>query len=282
MTGGDLILTVPFQEIPVRIVQREKDRVIPLVDIARALGCGRNNLTQIIKNNEHLFKGFTSNEPLPTHGGIQPTICLTRDGVTGILMKIHPSRAKNQEYFEKIVRFQQWAIRTLGQVMDGRLDSVETQNKIPVETVTLLEEHLRMAQALTQYAGVKQGIACAVAIAVVQERTGEDLTWCKNLLPAATEQPGYLTPTEIGLKIGLSARRVNELLFELGFQVKDSHDGWRISGPGRFWGEEFPFSRHGHAGYQIRWKPAVIGKIEERLRGMQQLQQQEAITEYLC
>ncbi len=274
---GDLILTVPFQEIPVRIVQREKDRVIPLVDIARALGYERSTLLRNVARNPELFDGMAGAVKMTTHGGLQDVVCLTRDGVIGLMMRLDAGRSQKPELKEKILKFQRWAIKALGQVMDGKLDSVETQNKIPVETVTLLEEHLRMAQALTQYAGVKQGIACAVAIAVVQERTGEDLTWCKNLLPAATEQPGYLTPTEIGLKIGLPARQVNEILAELGFQVKDSHDGWKISGPGRFWGEEFPFSCHGHAGYQARWKPAVVEKVGEYLHNMPTLTGQKGL-----
>jgi hypothetical protein len=144
----------------------------------------------------------------------------------------------------------------------------------------MLEDHLRMARALTEYAGVKQGIAAAVAIAVVQEKTGVDLTWCKNLLPAASDPPGYLIPSEIGMQIGMSAQRVNEILHELGYQVKSS-DGWKLTGPGRFYGEEYPFSRNGHSGYQIRWKPETIKRIGDRVRGLQQLAQQPAITGYL-
>jgi hypothetical protein len=144
----------------------------------------------------------------------------------------------------------------------------------------MLEDHLRMAKALTEYAGVKPGIAAAVAIAVVQERTGADLTWCRNLLPPAQDQPGYLIPSEIGLKIGLSARRVNELLAELGYQVK-SKDGWKLNGPGRFYGEEYPFSRNGHSGYQIRWKPEVVMKVKDRLRAFDQFNQGGLITGYL-
>ena len=273
----DLITTETFQDIPVRIVQHEKDRLIPLVDIARAIGYDRKSIRLHIDREPALFEGMEGRVVTLTPGGQQEVRCLTRDGVLGLLMKLSASRIRNGDTRTRVIAFQRWAMRTLGKVMDGRTGEIAPPPGS--RAAALLEDHLRMARALTQYAGVKEGIAAAVAIAVVQEKCGEDLAWCRNLLPAAHEQPGYLIPSEIGLQIGLSAQRVNEILAELGYQVK-SRDGWKIHGPGRFYGEEFPYSRNGHSGYQIRWKPEVIGKIEERLRGMQQLTR-GGITGYL-
>jgi prophage antirepressor-like protein len=280
---GDLILTAHFQEIPIRIVQREKDRMIPLVDIARALDYDRGSLTHMLKKHEALFEGMKGVVLMTTPGGMQKSICLTRDGVIGLLMKMDYQRAKSPDLAERLIKFQKWAITTLGKVIDGA--PVAPQHEAHPfqsnpEASAMLEEHLRMAKALTEYAGVKPGIAAAVAIAVVQDRTGVDLTWCKNLLPAASDPPGYLIPSEIGMQIGISAQRVNETLQDLGYQVK-SREGWKLTGPGRFYGEEYPFSRNGHSGYQIRWKPEVIRKIGDRIRGLQELQQQPAITGYL-
>lgn len=275
---GDLILTTHFQEVPVRIIQREKDRMIPLVDIAKALGHEVRVLRTHIDRNPALFEGLEGRIVMMSPGGLQETRCLTRDGVLGLMMKLDTSRLKDETIRQKIVTFQHWAIKTLGQVLDGKVNEITLPSKPPA--AAMLEDHLRMARALTQYAGVKEGIAAAVAIAVVQERTGEDLTWCRNLLPPASEPPGYLIPSEIGLKIGLSARRVNELLAELGYQVK-SKDGWKLNGPGRFYGEEYPFSRNGHSGYQIRWKPEVVMKVKDRLRAFDQFNQGGLITGYL-
>jgi hypothetical protein len=275
---GDLILTTHFQEVPVRIIQREKDRMIPLVDIATALGHDIRVLRAQIDRNPALFEGLEGRLVIASPGGMQETRCLTRDGVLGLMMRLDTSRVKSEEIRSKIVAFQKWAVKVLGQVMDGRFDEVQVPAN--VQASVMLEDHLRMAKALTEYAGVKPGIAAAVAIAVVQERTGADLTWCRNLLPPAQDQPGYLIPSEIGLKIGLSARRVNELLAELGYQVK-SKDGWKLNGPGRFYGEEYPFSRNGHSGYQIRWKPEVVMKVKDRLRAFDQFNQGGLITGYL-
>lgn len=274
---GDLVTTEMFQEIPIRIVQREKDHFIPLVDIAKALEYDRGSLSHLLRKHEALFEGMKGVVFLTTPGGIQKSICLTRDGIIGLLMKMDYQRAKNPMLAERLIKFQRWAIDTLGKVMDGRLNEIQVPAK--GQASAMLEDHLRMARALTEYAGVKPGIAAAVAIAVVQERTGEDLTWCKRLLPAAQEPPGYLIPSDIGLQIGLSARRVNELLAELGYQVRSS-DGWKLHGAGRFYCEEYPFSRNGHAGYQIRWKPEVIRKIHERAHGHAQLEQ-GTVTGYL-
>lgn len=279
---GDLVLTSHFQEVPVRIVQREKDRMIPLVDIALAIGYDRKSIRRHLDKDPELFSGMEGRVVTLTPGGDQELRCLTRDGVIGLLMKLSASRIKDPEKRNRLITFQKWAIDTLGKVMDGiptgSGPGVPIQNN--PEASAMLEDHLRMARALTEYAGVKQGIAAAVAIAVVQEKTGIDLTWCKNLLPAASDPPGYLIPSEIGMQIGMSAQRVNEILHELGYQLKSS-DGWKLTGPGRFYGEEYPFSRNGHSGYQIRWKPEVIKRIGERVRGLQQLAQQPAITGYL-
>jgi len=279
---GDLILTAQFQDVPVRIIQREKDRVIPIGDIALATGYDRRKLFQLIDRNKSVFSGFEGVMIMGTPGGDQNVRYLTRDGVLGLLMKLSTGRIQDIERRERIITFQRWAIDTLGKVMDsvptGSGPGVPIQNN--PEASAMLEEHLRMARALTEYAGVKQGIAAAVAIAVVQEKTGIDLTWCKNLLPAASDPPGYLIPSEIGMQIGMSAQKVNEILYDLGYQGKAGTE-WRLTGPGRAYGEEYPFSRNGHSGYQIRWKPEVIKRIGDRVRGLQQLAQQPAITGYL-
>lgn len=263
---GELVTTETFQEIPVRIVQGEKDRMIPLVDIARAVGYDDRVLRLHIDREPALFEGMEGRIVTMTPGGPQEVRCLTRDGVIGILMKLSSARIKNKEIRARVVSFQRWAIETLGKVMDGNFADV---SKMGISVI--LEEHLRMARALTEYAGVKPGIASAVAISVVQEKTGQDLTWCRNLLPPAVGGTGQLIPTEIGARLGITAHQVNLMLENLKFQVRDG-DAWHIHGPGRFWGEEYPYSRNGHSGYQIRWKPEIIDKLAEVLHRSRQIQ----------
>lgn len=263
---GELVTTENFQEIPVRIVQGEKDRMIPLVDIAAATGYDRSTINQIIDRNPDVFEGLKGMVVIPTRGGMQEVSCLTRDGVIGLLIKISSSRIKDKNVRAKVVAFQRWAIETLGKAMDGNFAGA---SKIGISSI--LEDHLRMARALTEYAGVKPGIASAVAISVVQEKTGQDLTWCKNLLPPAQDPPGQLIPTEIGIRLGVTARQVNLLLENLKYQVRQG-DTWYLTGAGKFWGEEYPYSRNGHSGYQIRWKPEIVGKLETVLHRTRQLQ----------
>jgi hypothetical protein len=182
-------------------------------------------------------------------------------------MRVSASRVKDPEVKARVIKFQRWAIETLGKVMDGKQAVPEHP-----ATAALLEDHLRMAKALSEYAGVKPGIASAVAIATVEDRTGADLSWCRNLLPAAQQPPGCLIPTDIGVRLGVTPRHVNLLLEGLGYQTRISGD-WRLIGAGRFWGEEYPFARNGHTGYQIKWKPEIVGKLEGVLHQSRQARQ---------
>ncbi len=265
---SDLVTTEKFQEIPVRIVQGEKDRMIPLVDIARAVGYDDRVLRSHIDREPALFAGMEGRIVTMTPGGPQEVRCLTRDGVIGILMKLSSSRIKNHEIRERVVAFQRWAIETLGKVMDGHFVDV---NRIGFPITAILDEKLQVANILSERIGVKPGIAYACAIAEAEKEAGKDLTWCKNLLPPAQGETGRLIPTEIGIKLGITPRQVNLLLENLKYQVRDG-DGWRIYGAGRFWGEEYPYSRNGHSGYQIKWKPEIIEKIEMVLHRTRQLQ----------
>lgn len=63
----------------------------------------------------------------------------------------------------------------------------------------------------------------------------------------------------------MSPRKVNQALAELGFQyqVEDSKGRkiWRLTDGGKKYGEEMPYVRNGHSGYQIKWNEKVIEKL---------------------
>jgi len=100
-----------------------------MVDVADAIGHSRQGLRQMIRRNEDVLKGYVDNVTLST--GIRKTanpkaIILTKEGLMAVLIKITPSRIKNPEKRENIIKFQRWAIETLTAVLDGRLTLVPT------------------------------------------------------------------------------------------------------------------------------------------------------------
>lgn len=83
-------------------------------------------------------------------------------------------------------------------------------------------------------------------------------------LPAPT-QDNYLTPTELGLQVGLSGQRVNRILaYEAHLQVENvgssSGSKWAMTEKGLAFGRMFDTTRKGGKGsqQQLKWKPSVI------------------------
>lgn len=83
-------------------------------------------------------------------------------------------------------------------------------------------------------------------------------------LPARTED-NYKTPTELGKEIGLSGRRVNQILSEeahLQIYEPGSSTGsdWAMTERGLAYGKMFDTTRRGGKGsqQQLKWKPSVV------------------------
>ena len=83
-------------------------------------------------------------------------------------------------------------------------------------------------------------------------------------LPAQTED-NYKTPTELGKELGLSGRRVNQILSEeahLQVHTPGSASGsdWSMTEKGLAFGKMFDTTRKGGKGsqQQLKWKPSVI------------------------
>ena len=60
----------------------------------------------------------------------------------------------------------------------------------------------------------------------------------------------------------MSAREANALLQDAGLQVR-FNGAWRLTSKGKEHGEELPYERNGHSGYQIRWNDSVISVLAE-------------------
>ena len=107
------------------------------------------------------------------------------------------------------------------------------------------------------FSGVKEGIAIAKALNIVGKFYRQDLSELKELLPPAEHETGYMNATQLGEKVGKSARTTNKWLADNGYQFRDGRD-WRLTDKGKQYAEELPYSNNGHSGYQIKWASQIV------------------------
>lgn len=121
----------------------------------------------------------------------------------------------------------------------------------------------------TLFIGVKRGIALSQAIDLVGSFQNFDLGNLKMLLAPAEHDTGYMNATKIGEKLNFgkgkrAGYKANILLEQAGLQRRDG-DMWRLTLAGSHYGEEMPYTRNGHSGYQIRWNENVIDFLRAML-----------------
>ncbi len=105
---------------------------------------------------------------------------------------------------------------------------------------------------------LKPEILAAQTLSSIQEATGLPLEPLRLALPANAEPLANMNPTQLGERLGLSARAVNAMLEGLGLQFKNPRREWELTEPGREHAEAVPYATGRHAGYQILWKESVV------------------------
>ena len=118
------------------------------------------------------------------------------------------------------------------------------------------------AAELQKLFGVKDGIALAKATNMIERAYGVEMPEVKELIPPAEHDTGFLNATELGMRLGVNARKANALLQNAGLQVR-FNGMWRLTNKGKAHGEEMPYERNGHSGYQIRWNDSVVSVLAE-------------------
>lgn len=159
------------------------------------------------------------------------------------------------EYFE--LKEQQQEISSMTTIKRNR-------NSFP-RIKPAVRDALDTADYITAKLGVKTGIAQAAAISMVEKTTGLELEPLKKLLPAAGHETGCMNATEVGQKLGVNAIKANKMLAAQGLQeqIENSkgHKEWHITDKGKEYGEEFPYNKNGHSGYQIKWSDSVLAVL---------------------
>jgi hypothetical protein len=179
---------------------------MPAVDIAEALGCSRKNITEVIKNNPHLFKGVSITSPLDTEGGTQKATFLNIFGVIGVLMRAHPSGSKTENGKKKIELFQAWARDVLTREIQGpRGFPVPGQaSQAPGGWAAEAEQHLRFARAISRELNVPENWCLTIALQQIEKDSGISMKqYRKLILPIQAPGPG--SPGEIQAPAAIEA-----------------------------------------------------------------------------
>lgn len=246
---------LPFQfdhhAIRVQIDERGEPWFVA-ADVCAALE--HSNVTQALKRLDDDEQALISSEGI--HRGSDQVNVVNESGLYNLILGSRKPEAK---------RFKRWvthevlpAIRKTGSyAMPGAIAALPAPTQ---DSVTAL---LMIGEAVAKVPGVKHGIAMAATLTCIQENTGLSVETMRRALPACNDPLAAVNPTKLGEQIGLSARAVNLRLSALGFQSRNDRDEWELTDAGQAWGEALPYSRNGHSGYQILWRPEVADLLKE-------------------
>lgn len=130
-------LILKFEDKDTRVIyDDEYGYVVPIPDIAKAIGIHRSTLSSLIRRNKEIFEGHFVRIKTPISG--KSPYALTRKGIIAYLQKTETSRMK-PEVKENIIRFQRWATEKLDELITGGKAeaSPEEQN----EFMSLIQEY---------------------------------------------------------------------------------------------------------------------------------------------
>lgn len=244
------IVAFDFESHDVRVViGQDGEPMFVAADLLSTLNLDRKALERLDDDE----KGVSS---IHTPGGQQEMTVVNESGLFNLVLGSRKPEAK---------RFKRWvthevlpSIRKTGSyAVSGPIAA------LPAPTQDRVTAILMIGEAVAKVPGVKQGIAMAATLTCIQENTGLSVETMRRALLACNDPLAAVNPTKLGEQIGLSARAVNLRLAGLGFQNRNDRDEWELTDAGQAWGEALPYSRNGHSGYQILWRPEVADLLKE-------------------
>lgn len=191
-----------------------------------------------------------------TEGGIQQTNHINESGLYALILGSNQPDAK---------RFKRWVTHDVLPSIrkTGSYTAPGSVAALPASAQDRVCAILLIGDAIARVPGVKPGIAMAATLTCISDNTGLQVEQFRRALPVASEPICSLNPTQIGELVGVSARSVNSRLQNLGFQFKNDRDEWELTESGKKWAAALPYSRNGHAGYQILWNPVMASELRE-------------------
>lgn len=142
----------------------------------------------------------------------QPEYLITKDGLVMLIMGYTG---------ESAMKFKEAYIKRFNE-MEQQLKEKQQE---PALTVMTLDQKVSLAKIILECAGITGNQLALALDKGVRTDTGTSLiSWSGTQLEAPIQQQ-LATPTQLGRIVGTSARKVNLLLEDLGYQVK-TDNGW--------------------------------------------------------
>ena len=199
-----------------------------------------------------------------TPGGEQTVGVVSESGFYDVVVR--SNKPQGRELRSKVTREILPAIRKWGRFEIKPANTAQPALPAVTQPVTDVANFYYLAAEQLKGIGVQPGIALATAFNGIEAATGYSLEGMKKQLPAlpAEEEVRGLTPTNLGelMDPALSAKQVNLLLCEAGFQYKTKRKEWQLTEQGKKYGAPYPYCNNGHTGYQLRWQEDVIGLLD--------------------
>ena len=244
------IVAFDFESHDVRVViDQDGEPLFVAADLLSTLHLDRKALERLDDDE----KGVSS---IHTPGGMQEMTVVSESGLFNLVLGSRKPEAK---------RFKRWVTHEVLPSIrkTGSYAAPGSVAALPAPTQDRVHAILMIGEAVAKVPGVRAGIAMAATLTCIHDNTGLAIEHLRRALPVAKEPICSLNPTQIGERLGLSARLVNLRLQSHGYQFKNERDEWELTEAGKGWAEAMPYSRNGHSGYQILWNPEVADMIRE-------------------
>jgi prophage antirepressor-like protein len=241
------IVPFAFEGANIRVVEIHGETFFIGKDVTDALGYKDQNAAM----RDHC-KGVRKSHPLQTPGGRQEVRVISEPDVLRLIVNSTLPAAERFErwVFEDVLP----AIRKTGQYIAPKVSPL----KITVEAAKAFPPLFRAARLL----GCDKNAAAIAANQAVMGLTNVNLLQGlgQTHLEAANQDSQFFTPTELGKRIGTSARGLNLLLAESGMQMKRG-DAWEVTDVGREFARIYDTGKKHGSGVpiqQIKWAATVL------------------------
>lgn len=291
MTEQEIIIMEQFRDIPVRCVTIGGKHMIPVVDIANAISMDRSNMSKLLKRNEQFFEDYKGVVNTTTPGGVQQLVCLTRDGVMGLLFKVDAVRSKDPDKRERIIEFQRWATGVLAKEAVKDIEALQIRDDArrlaapqKLSVTEAINKQLDIADIAIKRSDIPKEIAHKIAWNLAAEEHEELYAYASAI--KSKEQPlltGATSPADQNeYDAYFSLRKVAEILKQPEAKVRNMLESLNITifkngmthltryGESFEFGKvfkimpQFPYSTTERT--YIRYTPAAIELLREELK----------------
>jgi hypothetical protein len=244
-----------FNGITVRKVMQNGKGMIPVVDISNAVKLDRSNISKHLDTFKLYYEPYKGEVRITTPGGIQTLVCLTRDGILGLLFKINASKSKDPKMIERILEFQHWATSILAQNKVGDLTLHQGQPLTKQATLDCINYHLDIAEIAIKRSKVPEDVAHKQAWALAATETNIEMVNAMAGLVKVQSKQDQLQLTEAipedqaAFQSHFSRRKIAEFLKLTEDKTRDLLEGkniicfrngmWELTGFGQRFGKVF-------------------------------------------